>query len=310
MQQMNFPIPDISVIIVSYNVQRYLCNCIDSLLAQEGVNTEIIVVDNNSTDGTQKLMREKYPGIKFIANTDNIGFSAANNRGIKEASASVIALLNPDTELPANDILLKAKEYIMSNPEMAILATELLNTDGTFQPSFWNFHSIKKWVLELFYLHLIVQPGEPESAIPVDAASGAALFFRKSLVDEIGGLDETMFWTEDIDFCYRAAKTGKKIIWSPAIKIIHHGGKSSVGNESVTIPNQVLSKLKFSRKHDTRMIFIIVNMLAFLFICSRLFIFILFSFINKKYHAKRKAYSIALKAYFRFNFKSEEVIIK
>lgn len=302
--------PDISVIIVSYNVQKYLCNCIDSLLAQKGINTEIIVVDNHSTDGTKELITEKYPAVKLIVNIDNIGFSAANNLGIKMASAEVVALLNPDTELPTHQVLLKAKEYIESHPETAILAPELLNTDGSFQLSFWNFHGIKEWLLELFYLHLINKAPEPSLAIRIDAASGAALFFSKSLVDEIGGLDETLFWTEDVDFCYRAAKTGKKIMWTPDIKIIHHGGKSSLGNESVTIPNQVLSKLKFSRKYDTRMIYVIVNILALLFICSRLFIFTLFSPLNKKFNAKRKAYFIALKAYLRFNFKRENIIIK
>jgi len=307
---MNVGKPDISIIIVSYNVKEYLRHCIDSILIQEGVNVEIIIVDNNSTDGVRELIASKYPSVKLIVNSDNVGFSAANNQGIKEASAEIILLLNPDTELPEKGTLQYAKNYMKVNPQTGVLAPELLNTDSSFQLSFWNFHGIKELMLELFYMHRIKRIKQPFSSIPVEAASGAALIFRKSLVDEMGGLDETMFWTEDIDFCYRVNKTGKKVIWDPGIKIIHHGGKSSVGNELVTIPNQVLSKIKFSRKHDNKFRFYIINILSLLFICTRLFVFTLLSFINERNHAKRKAYQAALLGYFRFNFQGSSSIIK
>jgi len=302
--------PDISVIIVSYNVQKYLCSCIDSVLAQRDISIEIIVIDNNSTDGTREVISAKYPAVKLISNADNIGFSAANNRGIEVASAEMIMLLNPDTELMDTSTLAHAKNYMETNLQTAILAPQLLNTDGSFQLSFWSFHSVKEWALELFYLHLIKKTKEPSAPFPVQAASGAALIFRKSLTDEIGGLDETMFWSEDVDFCYRVHKAGKEIIWNPDIKIIHHGGKSSIGNESIIIPNQVMSKVKFSQKYDSKPIFYLINSLSLLFICSRLFAFCLLSLINKKYSAKRKAYGIALKGYLRFNFQGNSVIIK
>lgn len=307
---MGSQIPDISVIIVSYNVQKYLCSCINSILAQKGISTEIIVVDNNSTDGTKELLTTRYPQIKYIANSTNEGFSAANNQGIKAASAGMLLLLNPDTELPGSNTLSDAKEYLESHPATGILAPHLLNTDGSFQLSFWSFHGIKEHLLELLYLHLIKKVKEPTTPVTVQAASGAALFFRKSLIDEIGGLDENMFWTEDIDFCYRAMQTGKNVTWHPDIKIIHHGGKSSVGNEAVTIPNQVISKIKFSAKHNSKPVFYLINTLSLLFICSRLSIFALLSLMNKRYLAKRKAYVVALKAYLRLNFQGSRVIIK
>lgn len=302
--------PDISIVIVSYNVQQYLVSCIDSILNQEDIKAEIIVVDNNSSDDTVQSIKLNYPFVKLIVNSDNAGFSAANNQGIKIASASVILLLNPDTELKEAGTLPDAKSYLESNPQIGILAPQLLNTDGSFQPSSWNFHGIKELMLELFYLHRMKNANRPSVPLAVEGASGAALFFRKSLVDEIGGLDENMFWTEDIDFCYRANKAGKKVILNPAIKIIHHGGKSSPGNESVTIPNQVMSKIKFSLKHNTKPVFYLINALSLLFICSRLFVFSPVSLLSKKYTAKRKAYWITLRGYFRFNFKGESGIIK
>ena len=218
--------PDISIIIVSYNVKQYLCNCIDSILTQIDIVVEIIVVDNNSTDGTQELIKAKYPFVKFISNSLNVGFSAANNQGIKEASAELIMLLNPDTELVDKDTLLRVKKYMNENGQIGILAPHLLNTDGSFQPSFWNFHGIGELMLELFYMHRIKKSKPPLSPTPIQAASGAALIFKKCLTDEIGGLDENMFWMEDTDFCYRTNKIDKEVIWAPEIKIIHHGGKS------------------------------------------------------------------------------------
>lgn len=203
-----------------------------------------------------------------------------------------------------------AQKYLETNPQTAILAPCLLNTDGSFQPSFWHYPGIKELVLELFYLHRLKSTIEPSSIIPVEAASGAALFFRKSLVNEVGGLDENMFWMEDVDFCYRASQSGKSVIWNPGIKITHHGGKSSVGNYSITIPNQVMSRIKFVKKNRSKSQYYIINMLSLIFICSRLFIFTLVSFMGRKYNAKRKAYIVSLNAYFRFNFKGNGAIVK
>jgi GT2 family glycosyltransferase len=302
--------PDISIIIVSYNVQKYLCNCIDSLLAQTDIVVEIIVVDNNSTDGTIEILESKYPNVKRISNSYNAGFSAANNQGIKESSGETILVLNPDTELMEADTLRRMKDSLNSNPQTAIVAPCLINSDGSFQLSFWNYPGIKELLFELFYIHKIKKTEQPASAIEVEAASGAALIFRKSLINEIGGLDENMFWMEDVDFCYRAFETGKKIILNPEIKIIHHGGKSSVGNYDITIPNQVMSRIKFSKKHDTKPEFYLINMLSLIFICSRLSSFTLGSVLMKKSNAKRKAYVIALKSYFSFNFQGSSAIIK
>jgi GT2 family glycosyltransferase len=301
--------PDVSVVIVSYNVRAYLCSCIDSLLMQEGPTTEIIVVDNHSTDDTKEVITNKYPSVRFIANIDNKGFSAANNQGIKAASAEIILLLNPDTELPDTATLKEIKIYIDANPDTAIMAPRLLNTDGSFQPSFWEYKPIKDTLLQLIGAGSLQKMKQPVIPTAIQVASGAALIFRKALIGEVGGLDENMFWMEDIDFCYKAWKKGKKIIFHPGIKIIHHGGKSSVGNEVITIPNQVISKIKFSRKNDPALLFYAVNLLSLFFIISRLLIFAVISLISSRFKYKRKAYLITLKRYFRLNLKGDNTII-
>jgi GT2 family glycosyltransferase len=302
--------PDISVVIVSFNVKEYLCKCIDSLLAQRNIGIEIIVVDNNSKDGTLELIKAKYPSVKVIVNPNNVGFSTANNQGIKESSGAIILLLNPDTEIVGQDALSMMKNYSDTHPQTAILAPCLVNSDGTFQSSFWNYPGVKAFVLELFYLHRGRKIVQPNGITKVEAASGAALVFKKSLINEIGGLDEDMFWMEDTDFCYRARKTGKSVTWIPAIKIIHHGGKSSAGNEHIAIPNQVLSRIKFSKKHNSKPEFYLLNIISLLFIYSRLFVLSLLSPFKEVYNAKRKAYVVALKSYIKFNFRGDNAIIK
>lgn len=307
---MNTSNPEISVVIVSYNVQEYLCICLDSILSQKNILCEIIVVDNNSTDGTTDTLSGEYPTVKIITNIDNVGFSAANNQGIKKSSGEIIMLLNPDTELKDINSMHLIKDYMDRNPAVDILVPLLINTDGSFQASFWEPPGIKKLILELFYLHKLKKAEQPSSEVVVQAASGAALFFRQSLISEIGGLDENMFWMEDTDFCYRATEAGRKILFNPDIKIIHHGGKSSVENYSITIPNQIISRIKFSRKHDSKLVYFVINCVSMIFILSRVIIFAICSPINKTYNTKRKAYQKALKSYFRFNFKGDRTIIK
>jgi len=303
--------PDISIIIVSYNVWGYLDKCIQSILPQEGVIPEIIVVDNNSSDGTVQNLETKYPQVKRIVNTINAGFSGANNQGIQESTADVILLLNPDTEILGSHILQKMRVTLLSNPQTGILAPKLINTDGSLQPSFWPFPGVTDIFLELFYLHLIKRQEEPIALKQIEAAAGAALCMRKALVMELGGIDANMFWMEDTDLCYRVSLTGKGIIYDPTVKIIHHGGKSSENKYHISIPNQVISKIKYFRKNGSWLQFITSDILSLLFIISRLLVFGLLSMGgNSTYILKRKAYQQALVNYFRYNFSEEKGIIR
>jgi GT2 family glycosyltransferase len=300
---------EISVVIVSFNVWEYVKTCIRSLNKQQGVSFEVILVDNNSTDGAVFAIQEEFPTVRIIANTDNKGFSAANNQGIKVAKGNYILLLNPDTELKETDILLKLKQSLDINNPDGIVAPCLLNTDKSFQPSTWKIPGIKELFLELFYLHRIGNKTKPIQPVQVEAASGAALFFKKQLTDEIGVLDEKMFWMEDVDLCYRVTKAGKKVVYDPSISIIHHGGKSST-NFSVVIPNQILSKVKFYKKHGSVLKYIIIDLLSFELVFTRLIVFILLSFLrNDILRRKRNAYAVALKEFIRYNFSKNDAII-
>lgn len=300
----------ISVIIVSYNAFDYLDKCLSSLLLQKGVELEIIVVDNNSPDGTAKLVQEKYPSVRLFASAKNLGFSAGNNLGIKEATKDLVLLLNPDTEISEPGTLAKMRDSMLSDTETGILAPYLMNTDGSFQASFWEFPQVEDILLELFYLHRIAKKQPPAKPIQVPAASGAALCLTTSLAMQLNGLDPDMFWMEDTDLCYRAAQLGKKVVYHPEIRIIHHGGKSSIDKYSISIPNQIMSKVKYFKKHGSWLSFIASDALSFFFIISRLLIFALLSLsINRMFKLKTKAYFVALKRFFSYNFMGKRAII-
>lgn len=285
--------------------------CIKSIVAQKNISSEIIVVDNNSSDDTIEKMKTAYPNVVVISNKNNRGFSPANNQGIAVAKVDVLLLLNPDTELEEDDCLTKMKEYIDSLGEHDVFAPCLLNTDGTYQVSYWDFPGVKDILLEIFYLHKKSYKQTTDSPFPIEAASGAALCFKKQLADKLGGLNENLFWMEDVDFCYRANKVGAKIMYNPAIKVVHHGGKSSVEKYGITIPNQVMSKLKFFKEHSSWLTYIVAVILTLIFIITRILAFTLLALTGSKiWRSKAVAYLKTLKEYFKYVFLGYRGIIR
>ena len=128
----------------------------------------------------------------------------------------------------------------------------------------------------------------------VDSASGAALFFRKSLLDKIGFLNEKLFWIEDIDFCYRTKISGGKVFYVPSTSIVHHSGQSAKKNYNVSISNQVINKIKFYKVHRNSAVLIIVQFISFINVIMRIIIFGLLSPFKKVYLLKLKAYVYTL----------------
>ena len=156
----------------------------------------------------------------------------------------------------------------------------------------------------------IEKPEMQNKPVEVESASGAALCFNRNIPDAIGGLDENLFWMEDIDYCYRVHKTGSKIIYNPDIKVVHHGGKSTTGNYFISIPNQVISKIKYFKKHGSGLQYAMQNILSLIFILSRLAVFAMLSLTGKSlFSQKLKAYRVALKAYFGYNFRGNKAIV-
>ena len=230
----------ISIIIVNYNVKYFLAQCLNSVLcAIEDMDTEIFVVDNNSSDGSVEMLKEKFPAIKLIENHENVGFAKANNQAIREASGEYILLLNPDT-LVESETFRKCVQFMDDHDDAGALGVKMLNGKGEFLPeskrglplpnvAFYKIFGLAKLFpkskkfgsYHLTYL-------DNNEIHDVEVLSGACMMLRKSVLDKIGYLDEDYFmYGEDIDLSYRITQNGYKNYYYPKTKIIHYKGEST-----------------------------------------------------------------------------------
>lgn len=289
-------VPVISIVIINYNVRDLILKCIDSIykFTTEAEDIEIIVFDNNSSDNSVDEIEKRFPHVNLIASSINLGFPKANNECFKIAKGDYIFMLNPDTELIEDSIKL-LKNYLLVNPNIKLVAPQLLNSDCSIQDSCWKFPKINYIIADDFYLKSLF-PGRKyknksfDFPFEVESASGAALFFNKNLINEIGDLDENLFWIEDIDFCYRLKQKKGKIIYNPDTKIIHHIGQSAKKNYNISISNQIINKIKFFKKHyDHFSIYLIITH-SLINTMLKLFIFLIISPFSKVHYLKFKAY--------------------
>ncbi|MFC1477191.1 glycosyltransferase [candidate division KSB1 bacterium] len=230
----------LSVIIVNYNVRDFLEQALRSVQrALREISHEIIVVDNASTDGSGRMVREKFPEVTLIENTVNMGFARANNLVLKKAEGQFIAMLNPDTlvrEDTFSIILQGFEEY----PDAGMIGCKVLNPDGTLQLSCRrSFPSPWVAITRLLGLSYIFPKSrlfgrynltylDPDSIEEVDAISGSFMTVRKEVIETVGPLDEQYFmYGEDLDWCYEIKKFGWKILYYPRTSIVHYKGESS-----------------------------------------------------------------------------------
>lgn len=252
---------DLSIIIVSWNTKDLLKNCLESLYRTIiRTHSEIIVVNNGSKDGTLEMVKETFPQVKLISNTSNIGFSAANNQGIKVGYGKYLMFLNSDT-LVFPGAIDEMVEFMSQREEAAVLGCQLLYGDGTPRPSFSSFHTIPRLFCHSFYLdklfpHLLVYGEYPVShpnykkLSEVEVIEGCAMMVRRETLNEVGFFDEDFFmYSEETDLCYRIKKAGWKIYFYPHVKIIHYGGQSSRMRSSWAARELDRSLLKFIEKH-------------------------------------------------------------
>lgn len=255
--------PDVSVIIVSWNVSALLRACLTSIYAGLGsLRAEVIVVDSASSDDTVSMIQRDFPQVTLLAQTENIGFTRGNNIGFHAASGRYLFLLNPDTEL-IGDVVPQMIAYMDTHPQVGIVGPHTLNTDGSYQStrrrfptpmlaffeSTWLQPFAPKTLLEQFYF----SAESATATLEVDWVQGSALLARRELYDTIGGLDEGfVMYSEELDWCRRAKATGWKVMYLGNAYLIHHGGKSS---EQVTARKHIhfqQSKLRYFRKHHGR----------------------------------------------------------
>lgn len=248
----------LSIVIVSYNVRRYLNQCLESVrAASEGLDTEVFVVDNASTDDTLTVLPSRFPEVHFIANEDNLGFSCANNQAIRVSHSPYVLLLNPDTRIEKNT-LKDALCFMDAHPKSGGVGVMMLDENGLRAPE--SRRAIPTpWVSAMKML------GFPKryymSHLPWDAPcqieviSGAFCLLRKEALDQVGLLDEDFFmYGEDIDLSYRLLKGGWEN-WYLPLPIIHYKGKSTRKTDFRYVHVFYQAMLIFFQKHYSHLSF-------------------------------------------------------
>ena len=230
----------LSVIIVNYNVEFFLEQCLNSTFeALKHVTGEVFVVDNNSIDGSLDMVAEKFPQAHLIANKDNIGFSKANNQALLIAKGEYHLLLNPDT-IVEEDTFLKVVEFMDAHPDAGGLGVKMIDGKGNFLPeSKRGLPTPKDAFYKIFGLSRLFPKSkrfgryhlsylDKEETHEIEILSGAFMLMRKEALDKVGLLDEAFFmYGEDIDLSYRIVLGGYKNYYFPKTRIIHYKGEST-----------------------------------------------------------------------------------
>jgi len=242
----------ISVVIVSYNVRTFITECIDSVIkAIDGLDGEIIVVDNCSKDDTVEYLKEYYPNISLIDNKNNVGFARANNQAIRQSQSDYVLLLNPDTIVYENTIK-ETLAFMDDHSEAGGAGVCMLTREGKPAPE--SRRSIPTpWISLLKMLgftqkyYMSYLPWDKPNQIEV--ISGAFFMLRRKALDQIGLLDEDYFmYGEDIDLSYRLLKGGWQN-WYLPFKIIHYKGESTQKSSFRYVHVFYQAMLIFFRKH-------------------------------------------------------------
>lgn len=230
----------LSVIILNYNVQYFLKLCIDSVVkAIEYLDAEIIVIDNNSNDGSCEMVKKDFPNITLIENKENTGFPKGNNIGVSQAKGEYICILNPDTVVGENTFI-ELLEHIKTLDNFGILGCKLIDGSGTFLleskrgiPTPWvaltKFFNLYKLFpkTKLFNQYYAMHVPENECG-EVEILVGAFMLMEKRLYEELKGFDENCFmYSDDIDLSYRALLAGKKNYYNGKVTCIHYKGEST-----------------------------------------------------------------------------------
>jgi GT2 family glycosyltransferase len=236
----------LSIIIVNFNTADFIAHCIESLAAGGHVPSswEIIIVDNNSNENDQQQIlsskkKYKHIDIHVINNTENTGFSKANNIGIAKSSGKYVLLLNPDT-IVSPDTFKRLIEYLEKHEKVAIVTPRIVLPSGELDdashrgfPTPWNAFCYFSGLSSLFphttFLngyHMGYQ--NMDKTHEIDACVGACMMVRRSVGEKLHWLDEDFFWNgEDLDFCYRIQQAGHSIMFVPEVAITHFKGVSS-----------------------------------------------------------------------------------
>lgn len=276
----------VSIIIVSYNTRELLGDCITSAVSagEPTTETEIIVIDNASSDVSAQMVREKFPRVKLIVNKENLGFARAVNQGLRESRGKYKLLLNSDTTLLENAIKTMI-EFLEHNPSAGAIRPKILSPDGKLQrqgSGFWRFLK------------------SPDTPHRLKWVSGCCMMVRDEVIKEIGLFDENFFfYNEDVDYSCRMKERGWKLYYLPGATAIHLWGASSKAIDKLLI-EQYRGKYYYYQKHYGNFILFLYKIMTLFKLIARTGLSF-FSY-NGKIRCETSAYSKILKITFIFLF--------
>jgi N-acetylglucosaminyl-diphospho-decaprenol L-rhamnosyltransferase len=249
---------DLSVIILSWNTCALLEKCLDALIKLgNGLPSEIMVVDNGSTDGSQEMVREKFPKVCLYQSEENLGFARGNNRGIDLTNGAYVLLLNSDAFL-TEGALASLLRVVEQHPRAGIVGAQLINPDGSFQashshfPGLWQEFLILSGLGRLFFGRFYPSRGPEVKKGPkiVDYVEGACLLVRREAIESVGKIDPDFFmYSEEVAWCLDMRKAGWEVWYQPEARIIHVGGASSRNRRTSREGDLYRSRVIFFKKH-------------------------------------------------------------
>lgn len=276
---------DLAVIILNYNTEQLLKQCLNSIFANPlPQNSAVCVVDNNSSDGSVTMIRKNFPRVKILESSENGGFSKGNNLGIKAFDANWYLLLNSDTII--KDGALVKLCLAMKESSFDIGSCKLLNIDGTLQPNVGELPfgiAFLSWITgidDIFGGALpsfhIMSDNFYQGQKSVGWVSGTALMIKQTVIESIGGLDERIFmYGEDVEYCMRARRNGFKVGWTDQASIVHLGGGSSKDPKFRQWLGEFRGVLYLYCKYYNQIVAMGIKILLWVFIFLRMIVFAL-----------------------------------
>ena len=244
--------PELSVVIVTYNSANEIDACLKSIFKSVGVSIEVIVVDNASSDSTCSIV-SGYSTVCLVSNRLNYGFPKANNIGISYSTGDLFLLLNPDT-IVGTDSILKLVQFLRTHPKCGIVGPQLVDGNGIPVP---DLPVIGPNILFSRFINVSTQREE------LKCVSGAALCFSREFLSKVGLLDEELFWCEDYDYCRRAHLNGYTVNMVRNSIIVHLGQRSGNSNKELMIEKSYTSKIGYLSKYHSASY---VNLSIFVFL--------------------------------------------
>lgn len=274
--------PDVSVAILSWNAQFWLRRCLASLFCPsdaqvmeawgragrpldghppEGVTSDVIVVDQESVDGSKAMVEEQFPQVRLVHQVPNLGFAGGNNVAYRHASGRYFLLLNSDTVVRPG-WLTQLVAYADAHPRAGLIGPKLVNPDGSLQYSCRRFpslgaglfrHTPLEWMVprNSYTTDYLMKDWDHNDAREVDWLSGACLMARREMIEEIGGLDDGYFmYFEDVDWAFRAHRAGWEVRYTPEPVVIHEVGRSSDRRPKRMIVMHHQSAYRYFRRHS------------------------------------------------------------